>query len=299
MFNQQLQVLVCVADCGSFTRAAQKLYLSPTAVMKQINSLEEHLDLQLLVRTRHGVHLTAAGQSIYEDAQRLFVFSREAISRARRIAETVKTTFRIGSSMLNPCKVFMNLWNRVSRDFPQYTLRIVPYEDNRKGIVAEISAMGDKFDFLVAACNSQTWLNHCNFLAMGAYRMCCAVSKSHRLAGRNVLQVEDLFGETLILGAEGDSTAVDSVRSTLQKYPEIRLEDTSCFYDIDVFNKCEQEQKILLTLECWSDIHPSLVTLPVQWSFTVPYGVLYPLQPDEDIQAVIAALDRVQRSLQS
>ena len=92
---------------------------------------------------------------------------------------------------------------------------------------------------------------------------------------------------------------MDRVRSTLQKNPEIRLEDTTFFYDIDVFNKCEQEQKLLLTLECWSDIHPSLVTLPVQWSFTVPYGVLYPLQPDEDIQAVIAALGRVQHGQQS
>ena len=43
MFNPQLTVFVCVADCGSFTKAAEALFLSPTAVMKQINALEKHL----------------------------------------------------------------------------------------------------------------------------------------------------------------------------------------------------------------------------------------------------------------
>ena len=37
MFNPQLATFVCVADCGSFSQAAEKLYLSSTAVMKHAN----------------------------------------------------------------------------------------------------------------------------------------------------------------------------------------------------------------------------------------------------------------------
>ena len=48
MFNPQLATFVCVADCGSFSQAAEKLYLSSTAVMKQLNALERHLELKLL-----------------------------------------------------------------------------------------------------------------------------------------------------------------------------------------------------------------------------------------------------------
>ena len=48
MYNPLLTAFVCAADCGSFTKAAEKLYLSPTAVMKQINTLESHLQLQLI-----------------------------------------------------------------------------------------------------------------------------------------------------------------------------------------------------------------------------------------------------------
>ena len=54
MYNNLLTTLIAVADCGSFTKAAERLYISPTAVMKQINALEKHLDLKLLDRTEIG-----------------------------------------------------------------------------------------------------------------------------------------------------------------------------------------------------------------------------------------------------
>lgn len=38
MYNPALDTFICVADCGSFTKASERLYISPTAVMKQINS---------------------------------------------------------------------------------------------------------------------------------------------------------------------------------------------------------------------------------------------------------------------
>ncbi len=84
MFNSQLTVFVCVADCGSFNKAAEKLYISPPSVMKQINALEKHLDLKLLDRTNQGIHLTAAGQVIYRHAKYLFDYSAKAIEEARR-----------------------------------------------------------------------------------------------------------------------------------------------------------------------------------------------------------------------
>lgn len=58
MYNSQLTAFVCTADSGSFNKAAEKLYISSTAVMKQIDALEKHLNLKLLERTRRGVTLT-------------------------------------------------------------------------------------------------------------------------------------------------------------------------------------------------------------------------------------------------
>lgn len=63
MYNPQLETFLCVAEYGSFNKAAEKLYISPPAVIKQINLLEESLDLQLFVRTHRGFQLTESGNT--------------------------------------------------------------------------------------------------------------------------------------------------------------------------------------------------------------------------------------------
>ena len=106
MFNHLLTVFVCAADCGSFNKAAEKLYLSAPSVMKQVNALEKQLDMKLFHRTNQGLHLTPAGQVIYRHAKYLFSYSRNAIAEARAAASLSEKTFCIGSSLLNPCKPF-------------------------------------------------------------------------------------------------------------------------------------------------------------------------------------------------
>ena len=58
-------------------------------------------------------------------------------------------------------------------------------------------------------------------------------------------------------------------------HPQIVFEDTHYFYDLETFNTCEVTGSLLLTLDAWADIHPSLLTLPVDWDFSVPYGLLF------------------------
>ncbi|MFR2377759.1 MAG: LysR family transcriptional regulator [Clostridium sp.] len=40
MYEPMLDTFLAVADCGSFTKAAEQLFISPTTIMKQMNSLE-------------------------------------------------------------------------------------------------------------------------------------------------------------------------------------------------------------------------------------------------------------------
>ncbi|MFR8545952.1 MAG: LysR family transcriptional regulator, partial [[Clostridium] scindens] len=250
MFNPLLCAFVCAADCGSFTKAAEALFLSPTAVMKQINTLEKHLNLKLLVRTSHGIRLTPAGEVIYKDARFLFDYSRRSIENARQAMAVDDNMFCVGTSMLNPAKPFMDLWYLASRSFSNYKLHLVPFEDNHEDIISEISRLGEKFDFLVGVCDSKMWLDKCNMLPLGHYKKMCAVSREHPLAKKDRLEISDLYGETLMMVAEGDSSANDRIRADLKRdYPAIQIEDTPHFYDISVFNRCAETGNVLLTLE--------------------------------------------------
>lgn len=117
MYNPMLDTFITVADYGSFTKAAAQLYISPTAVMKQMNALEQHLQLQLIERTPAGVHLTPAGNVIYRDAKFLMDYSKKSIAAANAAAHTYDTTFCVGTSLLNPAKPFIDLWYRVNKIF--------------------------------------------------------------------------------------------------------------------------------------------------------------------------------------
>lgn len=291
MYNHQLNIFLCVADCGSFTKAARQLYLSPTAVMKQMNSLEKHLGFSLVSRTSQGICLTAAGESIYRDAKYMISYSEQAVKKARDLSEEQHTLLRIGTSMLNPCKVFMDLWYQTSTRFPQFEIQIVPYEDNHEGILSVIGQIGEHFDFIVGVCDSARWLDRCSFLKLGEYRKMIAVPLTHRLSSRKQLTVTDLYGETLMMVKKGDSAVNDRIRDDLTRnHPQIQIEDTPQFYDIDVFNRCAKSGHVLLNLDCWKDIHPSLVSIPVDWEYTIPYGLLYSKTPDRGLLQFLDAV---------
>ena len=152
----------------------------------------------------------------------------------------------------------------------------------------EIGALGEKFDFLIGACDSRQWLDRCNFLPLGEYRHCIAVPRGHPLAGRKGLTLAELHGETLMMVKQGDSPSVDRVRAAVEAHPQIHIEDTPQFYDMEVFNRSVQTGHLLMSLDCWTEVHPSLVTLPVDWNFTIPYGLLYQLRPGADVARFVA-----------
>ena len=292
MYNHLLETFLAVADCGSFTKASERLYISATAVMKQMNSLEKSLDLKLVERTPNGVRLTPAGEVIYRDAKFLVDYSQKSIASARAATHTYDTTFCVGTSLLNPAKPFMDLWYRVNKDFPDYKLHLVPFEDDHEGIVSEIKQLGEKFDFLIGVCDSRTWLSYCQFLPLGRYRKMVAVSREHRLAGKKRLEIEDLYGETLMMVRRGDSGVNDEIRNDLERnHPQIHIEDTPQFYDLSVFNRCAETGNVLLTIECWQEVHPGLVSIPVNWDYSIPYGLLYSLDAPEDVLRFVKAIE--------
>lgn len=290
MYNPLLDTFIAVADCGSFTKAAEVLFISPTAVMKQMNSYENHLDLKLIERTSSGIRLTKAGEIIYRDAEFIKDYSSKSVSAARAALHADDTVFCVGTSLLNPAKPFMDLWYRVNSSFPQYKLHLVPFEDKHEGILSEIEKLGEKFDFLIGVCDSKEWLSRCRFLPLGRYKKMVAVSREHRLAQKSRLDIEELYGETLMMVKRGDSKINDSIRNDLENnHPLIHIEDTPMFYDLSVFNRCAQTDKVLLTLECWQEVHPGLVSIPVNWDYSIPYGLLYSFDAPEDVLRFVEA----------
>lgn len=276
MYDRKLKTFICVADRGSLSKAAEDLYVTPASIMKQMNSLEYQLGMKLLIRTNQGVELTEAGKYIYHAAQKIMAESEDIIFKAKAIAQQNMKTIRVGSSFLNPSKVLTDLWDRISPDSMEYRIKIVPYQDNHEQIMAVIASLGTSIDFLVGSFNSEQMLRAADYYILGYYHLCVAVPRNHRLAAKKKLTYGDLYGEHLIMVKKGDTMQLDDFRDKLKMtHPQIIQEDAHYFYDLETFNSCEATGSLLLTLDAWVDIHPSLITLPVDWDFKISYGLLF------------------------
>ena len=288
MLSQQLKIFLQVVEAGSFSKAAKHLMVTPASVMKHMNTLEARLGLTLLKRNNHGIQLTDAGKSLYEDGKKMLADSENAIAKAKKAQLSKGTTIRIGSSLLNPSSVLTNLWIPLREKYPEYKFRIVPYEDRKDQILSVINSLGDRIDVLAGCFNSRTMMQMADYLHLGNYQLCVAVPKGHPLSSKKELTFQDLHGERLVMIKSGDTELLDYFRTILNMtHPQILITDTDYYYDIETFNMCEQTGMFLLTLDAWSDIHPSLVTLPVEWDYQLPYGILYPKHPSQEIKRFI------------
>ncbi len=157
MYDPRLETFLCVADNGSFNKAAEVLYISPPAVIKQINGLEKSLGFSLFLRTHRGLFLTAAGASLAEDARYVIQYSKDSIVRARRAMEQGAETIRIGSSPMTPAQVLVDLMPQL-QDFDQrIKFQVIPFENTPENAREILSHLGRNID-VVAGIFDETML---------------------------------------------------------------------------------------------------------------------------------------------
>ena len=80
---RQLKYFLAIADSGSFSAAAERVFVAQSALSHQIAQLEDELGVELFLRTRRGVALTEAGQRFYPHAVSILRQTGEAAQAAR------------------------------------------------------------------------------------------------------------------------------------------------------------------------------------------------------------------------
>ncbi len=296
MYNPQLETFLCAAEAGSFNKAAERLYISPPAVIKQINLLEESLDLQLFVRTHRGLVLTRAGQSLYQDAKYIIQYCKDSVTRARNSMQESGRLIRIGTSPMTPAQVLVDLWPRLQELCPNIKFQLVPFENTPENAREILGNLGQNID-VVAGIFDETMLGlrRCAGLEISREPICCAVSVHHRLAQKEHLSIQDLYGEKLMLMRRDWSHYVDLLRDDLWKnHPQIRIVDFD-FYDMAAFNQCENNNCVLMAIENWRYVHPLLKIMHVDWNYTIPFGLLHAPEPSPLVSQFLEAVVRAKK----
>lgn len=95
-----MAVFLAVVECGSLTKAAQRLGVFKSTVSRQVSALEERLGVSLLHRTTRQLRLTEAGQRYHASCVRVVAEARAAEEELREEQQSPRGTLRVSAPPL-------------------------------------------------------------------------------------------------------------------------------------------------------------------------------------------------------
>lgn len=121
--SEVLRTFVTIAESGSFTRASQQLFRTPSALSMQIKRLEETLGQTLFVREARYVRLTAEGEMLLGYGRRLLKLNAEAVTQF--LAPTIEGRVGLGITDDVVGRILPNVLVQFARSHPAVQVDVV------------------------------------------------------------------------------------------------------------------------------------------------------------------------------
>lgn len=295
LYDRRLDTFISCASAGSFSKAADSLFMMPTAVMKQIKQLESDLDLQLFIRTHQGLILTPEGRQLLKETKQLKEWCEKAVERIQNASENEPAVVRIGTSVLTPPSLLADFWPKIQPLVPNLSFRLIPFE-NKPEVGKEILAnLGKDIDVVLGFFDETLLkLRQCDGLVLNSCPFCIGVPFGHPLYNKRELNMEDLKNQTLLTIHKGWSKGSDAILEDLNAtIPGLKLQEFS-YFRTDELSQAVNEQKLILTFPLWKNAHPLLKILPVNWDYSIQYGFMHNHKPSATVQKFLNAVQLVQ-----
>lgn len=136
---KQLKSFVAVVQYGSFTKAAEKLYVSQPTISAHISSLEEELKKTLIVRTTKSIEVTSKGMEIYEYAVRILELKERMIGACEEKGQHV---IYLGASSIPSAYVLPEILPEFGKLYPD-TYFVIHQSDSQGVIDGLLDGMFD------------------------------------------------------------------------------------------------------------------------------------------------------------
>lgn len=126
MDTKQIEYILKIAEENNITRAAEKLFITQSALNQQLLKLEKELGTPLFHRSRSHWGLTEAGQIYIEGARQILQTKNTTYNRIYDVAGARRGTLNIGLTPGRGLKMFTAIYPQLHRDFPN--LKVCPIE---------------------------------------------------------------------------------------------------------------------------------------------------------------------------
>ena len=213
----QIRYFIAVADTGSFSAAADKCYISQTAMTQQIKALEDALGCTLFDRSTRPVTLTPSGNSFLNDARWILSRLSGAMERAREASSGISGTLRIGYIKGYERSTLSDFLRRFHRRMPNVLLTC--FRDTSDRLATGL--LNHEYDIIFTWDSTNLKLDeNYDSLLIERAPLTAALYAAHPLGQRSYLERKDLRGEPLIYMSPselsenyGDSLFMDLYRN--------------------------------------------------------------------------------------
>ena len=186
-----------VVEFSGFTKAANAIQYSQSAVSQTVKNLEQELGLTLLTRGKEGIHLTADGEAIYPYIQAIAV-AEEALARRQREMKGLNgSVIRIGTFTSVSRTLLPGLIFDFKRSYPE--VRFVLEQGEYTTISEWVE--GSVVDFGFVNLDAVDGLDGC---LLYTDKMCAVMPPDHALTRKKAVSLADLAETPLILLDEGE-----------------------------------------------------------------------------------------------
>lgn len=194
---RQLDYFVTVADAGSITAAAQRLYLSASAVSTTVTELENTLGVRLFTRHARGLSLTGEGRTVLGRARALLREAEDLEVNATSLGTDVSGTLTVGCYSTIAPLLLPRIIAEFADRYPELTIQ---FTEGSRSELLEGFAQG-RFDLLVVYDYpfKDDLPDRGTLLPLGAFPPYVLLPETHELAGTGPVALADLASDPLIL----------------------------------------------------------------------------------------------------
>lgn len=196
----QLKAFLAVAQDGSFSRAAEKLYLTQPAVSKQIQALEEALGMRLFDRVGRSILLTEAGNILRDHAHIVFQTLEEARETITQLRGLQRGHLRISAASTIGTYMLPQPLGELKAQFPGIEISLAI--TNKARVVQQVLNHEVELGF-VGPPVEPAELEREEYLLD---ELVLILAPTHRLAREESVGVAELAEEVFILREQGSGT---------------------------------------------------------------------------------------------
>jgi DNA-binding transcriptional LysR family regulator len=197
---RRLEILAKVAELGSFSRAAEALFLTQPTVSEHVRALEDELGVQLLDRLGRGAVPTRAGQLFLGYAQRLLALAREARQAIDQFQGRVSGELLVGGSTIPGEYLLPALIGQFRGKFPEISVSL------SIGSSREVIDSVEDGRVEVGMVGARPTSRVLEFRELAPDELVVVVASGHPWFERATVTLADLRAEPLILRERGSGS---------------------------------------------------------------------------------------------